>query len=70
MRYEGSMHISGFINVVIDEPGITLEEAKALAEGNPEKYMRRDVESIVCNGWETELEKTEDDNWREEHEEE
>ncbi len=61
MRYEGSMQVMGFVQIVVDEEGISLEEAKRKAESNPEKYKCMFVESLVFEGWETDLSKTEGD---------
>lgn len=70
MRYEGTMQVMGFIDIVVDEPGMTLEEAKKAARANPERYKAGYVESIVFETWETDLVKTEDDEAYTEDEEE
>ena len=55
------MLVRGFIQIVVDEPGMTLAEAKAKAQRSPEEYKVMFVEALEFDAWEEPLVKTEDD---------
>ena len=55
------MRVVGYMHIVVDEPGITLAEAKAKAESYPDTYRCMFVQSIEFDAWDEALHKTEDD---------
>lgn len=61
MRYEGCIQIVGFIQVAIEERGLTLAEAKRRVQLDPEQYKCGYVESMKFETWESGPTKTEDD---------
>lgn len=66
MRYEGEMKVTGTVRIVVDEPGITLKEARRKAEAYPESYKSMFVENLEFEDWEERLELTEDEESEEE----
>jgi hypothetical protein len=66
MRYEGKMKVTGYVDIVVDEPGLTLAQAKSKAECYPETYKCMFVESLEFEEWDEDLAKTEDDEADEE----
>jgi len=61
MVEERLKQVVGFVRGIVEEPGLTLAEAKKKAQCNPEKYKCGSVESVVFESWEEDLVKTEDD---------
>lgn len=68
MRYEGYMKVTGYVQIVVDEPGITVDEARSKAERYPETYKCMFVESLEFEEWDEPLKKTEDDDEPDEEE--
>lgn len=60
------MQVSGLIQIVVDEPGLTLAEARAKAQNYPEKYKCLFVEDLAFESWDEPLAKTEEDEKEEE----
>jgi len=61
MRYEGKMKVTGYVDIVVDDPSMTLAEARSRAECYPERYKVLFVESLEFEEWDEDLHKTEDD---------
>lgn len=59
MRYEGEMKVTGTVRIVVDEPGITLKEARQKAEAYPDSHKVMFVENLEFEEWEECLELTE-----------
>jgi hypothetical protein len=62
--------VAGYVDIVVDEPGLTLAQAKSKAECYPESYKCMFVESLEFEEWDEPLTKTEDDEPEESDEEE
>lgn len=60
-RFEGSIKVTGYLSVVVDEPGMTLKRAKAEVERYPESYKCLFVEDLSFEEWEDSLQQTETD---------
>lgn len=68
MRYEGWMKVTGMVRIVVDEPGLSRENAKAKAERSPGEFKCMFVESLEFEEWEEPLKLTEEDESEEEEE--
>lgn len=53
--------MTGYLSVVVDEPGVSLAEAKAMVERYPESYKALFVENVEFEEWEDSLQQTEAD---------
>lgn len=60
-RYEGRIKVTGYIDVVVEQPGVTLREARSMVECSPESHKCLFVEDLQFEEWEETLTKTEDD---------
>lgn len=64
------MKVTGLVRIVVDEPGMTLAQAKAAAQANPEEHKCMFVEELEFESWDENLTQTEEDEPEEEEEEE
>jgi hypothetical protein len=53
-KYTGTLYVTGFLPVEIEDSDLTEEEAKAELERDPAKYATGKIEAVVSYGtWET-----------------
>lgn len=60
-RFEGSIKVTGYLSVVVDQPGVSLAEAKAMVERYPESHKVLFVENVEFEEWEDSLQQTDAD---------
>jgi len=61
MRYEVTIKVTCLVDVVVDEPGMTLAEAKSKVRSYPESYKVMFPHTYEFEEWDEPLVKTEDD---------
>jgi hypothetical protein len=53
MRYEGTIQVMGFINVIIEGPNLTQKQAENLIKSNPERYKSGYLQSMNFEAFES-----------------